>query len=159
MSVTFQISALITATKDALSVHAKADAEYQAACAAYRAERESDQDKLAQIRELRDELSAFLKTRRQPERADAQRFKKAAREDYLSNLYVTGFSDSDVRNNVSRPAGWLNANTAASWAGLIRMLEAHTEDTITANQLKLFGYDKLEPLFRSAALASKVTDR
>ena len=71
---------------------------------------------------------------------------------------AAGVGDSDVRNNVPRPQGWMPSGTLDSWHGLVKMLEAHTEETITANQLKLFGYDKLEPLFRQAALSSPVTN-
>ena len=157
MPVTFSTKALITAATDAVKVDDAAEVQFQKAIVEYRKEAESD--RLNHVRALRDELSAFLKTKRQPTYADAQRFKKAAGTDYLSNLYTSGVSDSDVRNNVARPEGWLNANTLASYRGLIKMLEAHTEDTITANQLKLFGYNHLEPLFRQAALTSKVVDQ
>lgn len=159
MPVTFKTEALISAAKEALAGHDRADKLYQAECDAYRRDKISDQDKLPQLRALRDELSAFLKTKRQPTRGDAQRFRRAAGEDYLSSLYTQGLSDIDVRNNVSKPAGWLNANTVASYQGLIKLLEAHTEDTITSNQLKLLGYDRLESLFRLAALHSTVVDQ
>jgi hypothetical protein len=158
MPVTFKTDALIAAAKEALSGHDKADKIYQAECDAYRADKIADQDKLPQLRELRDELSAFLKLKRQPTRDDARRFKAAAREDYLSHLFVQGLSDIDVRNNVSRPAGWLVSAKVASYQGLIKLLEAHTDDTITANQLKLLGYDNLEMLFRLAAMHSPITD-
>ncbi|AHJ88347.1 hypothetical protein CG91_gp047 [Mycobacterium phage 39HC] len=159
MPVTFKTSALITAATEALDGHRKADAQYQADCEAYRAEKLAEADMLPRLKALRDELSAFLKTKRQPTKADAARFKRAAGEDYIHSLYTGSVSDYDIRNNVPKPSGWLQPTTAASWEGLIKMLQAHTEDTITANQLKLFGYDRLEPLFRNAALHSPVTNQ
>jgi hypothetical protein len=158
MSITFQTSSLIAAAKEALEGHRKADALYQADAEAYRAEKLAEQDRLGQIKALRDELSALLKAKRQPTRADAQRFRKAAGEDYLSNLYSGGVSDRDIANNVQKPTGWLHPTKRASYEGLIKMLGAHTEPTITANQLKLFGYTDLELLFRLAALHSPVVD-
>lgn len=158
MPVTFRTSALIEATKEALAGHATADAEYQKAIKQYRAEKLAEQDMIPRLRALRDELSAFLKTKRQPTSVDASRFKRAAGEDYLHNLYSGGISDHDIRSNVAKPIGWINQTTVASYQGLVKMLKAHTEDEITANQLKLFGYDRLEPLFRLAALHSPVTD-
>jgi len=159
MPVTFKTSAIIAAAKEALAGHAKADKIYQADCDAYRRDKHQEQDRITNIRALRDELSAVLKAKRQPTRDDARRFARLAGVDYLSNLFTQGLSDIDVRNNVSKPAGWLNANTVASYQGLIKLLQAHTEDTITSNQLKLLGYDRLEPLFRLAALHSPVTDK
>ena len=161
MPVTFNRTALIKAATDAVKVGDAAEVQFQKAIVEYRKDKEAENDMLPRLKALRDELTAFLKTKRQPTYADdAQRFKKAAGTDYLSNLYTSGVSDSDVRNNVASPEGWLNANTTlASYRGLIKMLEAHTEDTITANQLKLFGYNHLEPLFRQAALTSKVVDQ
>lgn len=158
MPVTFKVDALITAAKDAVTVGTKAQADWEKAAGEYRKAKIAESDARSNIVALRDELSAFIETRKTPTYADAQRFKKAARSDYLSLLYATEVSDPDVRNNVPRPSGWYPVATLDSWRGLVRMLEAHTEDTITANQLKLFGYDKLEPLFRQAAMISSVTD-
>ncbi|QPX62167.1 hypothetical protein PBI_INDLOVU_52 [Mycobacterium phage Indlovu] len=156
MSVNLDKTLLIQAAKDALAGHAEADRVYQADVAAYRARIAAEADKTPKLRALRDELSAVLKARRQPTEADARRFKDAAGTDYLSNLVAKEPSDYDVRNNVSRPAGWLSGAKVASYQGLIKMLEAHTEPTITANQLKLFGYTDLETLFRMAAQAGAI---
>ena len=158
MPVTFKVDALIQAAKDAVTVGAKAQSDWEKAADAYRKAKIAESDCRADIIALRDELSAFIKTRKAPTYADAQRFKKVARHDYLSNMYTSEISDHDIRNNVPRPAGWYPSSTLDSWRGLVKMLEAHTEETITANQLKLFGYDKLEPLFRQAALSSPVTN-
>lgn len=158
MPVTFDVNALISATESAVRAGDAAQRQYEKDAAEYRKRKAAENDVLPNIRALRDELSAFLKTRRVPLHADAQRFKKAARQDYLSSLYTSELSDHDVRNNVPKPKGWWPSSTLDSWRGLIMMLKAHTEPTITANQLKLFGYDKLEPLFRQAALDGKVTD-
>lgn len=158
MPVTFNVETLITAATDAVSVGAKAESNYQKAVAEYRKRKEAESDVTGNIRALRDGLSAFLKTSKAATYADAQRFKKAARSDYISHLYTSDVSDSDVRNNVPRPQGWMPSGTLDSYRGLIQMLKAHTEPTITANQLKLFGYGKLKPLFRQAALVSTVTN-
>ena len=158
MPVTFKVDALIDAADAAVKSGTAAEATYQKAIAEYRKQKIAESDVIPNIRALRDELSAFLKTKRAPVYADAQRFKKAARSDYISHLYTSDVSDSDVRNNVPRPQGWMPSGTLDSYRGLIQMLKANTEPTITANQLKLFGYDKLEPLFRQAALNSPVTN-
>lgn len=159
MPVTFRTDALIAAAKETLEGHRKADLQYQADLASYKAQKLAENDMLPRLKALRDELTAFLKTRKQPERADALRFKRAAGGDYLGSLYSGGVSDHDIRNNVPKPMGWLNQDQVGRYSGLIKMLQAHTEETITANQLKLFGYDRLEPLFRLAALASPVVDQ
>lgn len=159
MPVTFKTTALIQAAKDALAGHAKADVQYQKALADYKAQKLAESDTIPRLRALRDELSAVLKSKRQPTRADAVRFRRAAGENYLEYLYSGEVSDTDIRSNVPKPSGWLNATEVGRYSGLIKMLQAHTEDTITANQLKLFGYVNLEPLFRLAAMNSPVVDK
>lgn len=158
MSVTFKKTALIAATREALATADAAEREYQRRVESYRAEYASQRDVTAGIRALRDELSAFLKTRRQPTAEDAQRFHKAAGVDGLTALYTPEPNDYQIKQNVPAVAGRMAKDTQATYQGLIKMLQAHTEDTITANQLKLFGYDRLEPLFRLAAMHSPVTD-
>lgn len=160
MPVTFTTKALIDAATEAVSGHLKADEQYQRDAAEYRRKYAEEHDMLPQLKALRDELTAFLKLKRQPTADDARRFRAAVKDnDYIRNMYVGGLSDRDVSNNVAKPSGWLAPSTVASYQGLIKMLQAHTEDTITANQLKLFGYDRLEPLFRAAALYSPVVDQ
>lgn len=158
MPVTFKTQGLIDAAQEALDGHVKADAVYQKLLDQYRADKAAERDMLPRMRALRDELSRLIKAGKQPTRADAQRFKRLAQEDYLSSFYVGELSDSTIRQNVNRPAGWLIEQQVASYQGLIKMLQAHTEETISANQLKLFGYTNLELLFRLAALSSPVTD-
>jgi hypothetical protein len=158
MSVNLDKTKLIDATKQALAGHDEADKVYQARVAEYLADRAAKNDKLPVLRALRDEFSAIIKARRQPTPADAARFKTlGAGHDYLSGLHVSEVSEYDIRNNVKKPAGWLTEQRRASYQGLIKMLDAHTEPTITANQLKLFGYTDLEALFRVAAIAGAVT--
>lgn len=149
-SITFDKAVLIGTAESALATHAKADAAYQAAKQAYRDEH-NPPSRRENIIALRDALSAFIKTKRAPTSQDAKDWRRLAGEDYLSNLYDREVSDNEVRNNVDRPAGWMPADRAASYRGLIAMLKAHVGDTITANQLKLFGYTNLEALFRTAA--------
>lgn len=157
MSITFNKSALIDAARLALKAHDAADVKFQEDAAKYRNGIVADQDKLPMLRALRDELTKFLKTGKQPTADDARRFRAVTGDhDYLRNMYVNVPDDRDVRNNVARPEGWLNPTRVASYRGLIAMLEANTEDTITANQLKLFGYSDLEALFRAAASADGV---
>ena len=157
MSVTLDKNLLIDAVKQALAGHDEADKVYQARVAEYLADRAAKNDKLPVLRALRDEFSAIIKARRQPTPADAARFKTIANgHDYLSGLHVSEVTEYDIRNNVKKPPNWLHENRRASYQGLIKMLEAHVEDTITANQLKLFGYSDLEALFRVAATAGAV---
>ncbi|QFP94672.1 hypothetical protein I5G59_gp52 [Mycobacterium phage LilMcDreamy] len=151
MSVNLDKTLLIAAAQEALDGHDKADVIYQRDVAAYRAERAKKNDRLPGMRALRDELSALIKAKRQPTEEDAKRFKSLAGCDYLSNFHVTEVTDYDVRNNVKKPPNWLPEGRRASYQGLIKMLNAHVEPTITANQLKLFGYTDLEALFRAAA--------
>jgi len=152
MSITFDKAKLITTVKAAVKAADTADEKYQAELATYRAEREALlPDYLTRLRALRDELSKVIKRGKQPTQTDARAFRAAAGEDYLSHLYLTPVSDREARNNVSTPRGWINANRRESYRGLVAMLEANTEDTITANQLKLFGYTDMEALFRLAA--------
>ncbi|AKU45253.1 hypothetical protein GODINES_54 [Mycobacterium phage Godines] len=149
-SITFDKKALIKAANAALDVHDKANVEYRRRCAAYIAENTAP-SKRDNIVALRDALSAFIKTKRTPTLEDTKRFRAAAGSDYLSELRDREVSENEVRNNVPRPEGWLNATTVGSYRGLVAMLNAHTGDTVTANQLKLFGYTNLEGLFRAAA--------
>lgn len=151
MPITFKKDALITAAKEAIATHERAVAEWEAAKTKYRADNASEKDLLPNIRALRDELTAFLKTKRQPTRDDARAFRKVAGFDYLHELYVPEVQDRDVDSNVPKPKGWLYRDRADSYRGLVKMLEANLEDTITAAQLKLFGYSDLETLFRRAA--------
>lgn len=157
MPITFKKDALIQAAQDAIATHDAAEAEWRASADKYRAEQIADKDLLPGIKALRNELSAFLRKGRQPTRDDARAFRAAAGHDYLHDLYVNNVSDSDVERNVPKPSGWLYRNKADSYRGLIRMLEANTEDTITAAQLKLFGYSDLEMLFRRAAQTGGTT--
>lgn len=149
-SITFSKVALIDAAEAALKAHAKADTEYQAAVAKYRRDN-SPPSQLPKVVALRDALSKFIKSGRTPTAADVKVFREAAGTSDIGNLYDRQVDDYQVRNNVSKPAGWLSNKRRTSWAGLIKMLQAHTGDTVTANQLKLFGYTHLEPLFRAAA--------
>lgn len=151
MPITFKKDALITAAREAIAVHERAVTEWEAAKAQYREDNAPTDDVRERVVALRDELSRFLKTKRQPERADAVAFRKAAGADGLSGMYVTPVQERDVDNNVPKPSGFLYRNRADSYRGLIKMLEANLEDTITAAQLKLFGYNDLETLFRRAA--------
>lgn len=152
-SITFDKVALIDAAEAALKVHAAADREYQKAVAKYRRDTAppSQRDNIVA---LRDALSAFIKTKRTPTAADVKEFRAAAHTSDIGNLYDREVDDYQVRNNVSKPAGWLSNERRTSWAGLVAMLQAHTGDSVTANQLKLFGYTSLEPLFRAAAQLS-----
>lgn len=149
-SITFDKAALINAAEAALKAHERADGEYQKAVAKYRRDN-SPASKHANIVALRDALSAFIKTKRAPTAADVKVFREAAGTSDIGNLYDKPVDDYQVRNNVSKPTGWLSNERRTSWAGLITMLKAHTGDSVTANQLKLFGYSNLEPLFRAAA--------
>ncbi|ABD58168.1 hypothetical protein PBI_COOPER_51 [Mycobacterium phage Cooper] len=152
-SITFDKQALIKTAETALAVHGKADEVYQADLEKYKADHAPD-SKIPQLVALRDELSRFLRTKREPTAADARKFRNAVNsDDYLRNLYTTPVDDRDARNNVARPAGWLSPSQRDSYLGLVAMLKAHVGETITANQLKLFGYTNLEALFRAAATA------
>lgn len=156
MPITFQKSALIAAAKEAIATHERAEAEWEEAKAKYREENAPTQDLLPQIKELRDALTTFLKAKRQPERDDALGWRKIIGNIGLSELYIVPVQERDVNQNVSTPKGYLYRDRADSYRGLIKMLEANLEDTITAAQLKLFGYGDLETLFRRAALTAPV---
>lgn len=159
MPITFKKDALIAAAKEAIQTHERALDEWNAAKAKYREENAPTQDYIPQIKALRDELTKFLKQKRQPEREDALRFRKVIGNVGLSDLYVTPVQERDVNNNVPTPKGYLYRDKADSYRGLVKMLEANLEDTITAAQLKLFGYSDLETLFRRAAQLAPVVDQ
>ncbi|QWY84397.1 hypothetical protein SEA_KNOCKER_55 [Mycobacterium phage Knocker] len=154
MPITFDKSTLIDAAKDAIRTHDAAAAQWEADKAAYIADHASDMDRRAELRALRDAITAFLKTNRQPTRDDANALRRTVSDDYIRNLYVPHVSEREVEQNVPKPKGWLYRDKADSYRGLIKMLEANTDSTITAAQLKLFGYSDLEMLFRRAALTA-----
>lgn len=155
-SITFDKAALIKTTEAALAAHGKADAIYQADLEKYKTDH-APASMIPKLVALRDELTRFLKTKREPTAADARKFRAATgSDDYLRNLYTTPVDDREARNNVPRPSGWLTGGQRDSYLGLVAMLKAHVGDTITANQLKLFGYTNLEALFRAAATAGGV---
>lgn len=150
MSITFDKAALINAAETALKGHDVADAKWQEDVAKFHEKWTRQYDRLPRVRALRDALTAHLKTGNQPTPEDTAHWREVAGTDYLSNLAPSRPTRSDMP---SKPVGWLGPETQDRYRGLIALLKAHVEPTVTANQLKLVGFDRLESLFRMAAAA------
>ena len=154
MSVTFTTQSLITAAETAVKNHGIADRQYQADKAKFVKKYQAEHDVRPNLRRLRDELTAFLKTNKYPTKDDAARFRKAAGVNYIDHLYQRNQpSNSELRDNVSAPAGLLTDTRLANYRALIDLLKGHTGETITANQLKLVGFADIQGLFLAATAA------
>lgn len=148
MSVMFKTQSLIEAAQSILDRKKAAGEEWEAMLAEYYDEHYDTwfKNHTEGVRELRDYLTKCLKERKNPDQATALGL--MAQKDYLRF-----YSKPSSPNGLDTPAGLNPGHYVGSLPGLIRMLKAHTGDTITANELKLVGYDKLTHLFAAAAEA------
>lgn len=153
MSMTFSTSALIEAAEKVLKQHRDAVEQWQRQTAAYQAEHRDtwwseNHDKIVA---LRNYLTRCLKNNTPPDQSEACRL-MASRNGYISFYSSPGEPGGD------KPAGYYVRNVG-SLPGLVAMLKAHTGETISANELKLVGYDKLTDLFTLAAAAGGRVDK
>jgi len=69
---------------------------------------------------------------------------------YLSDLFYFGPGDYELNQKAGHKP---NESVIATYQGLIELMQAHTGDTISANQLKVLGYTNLTALFNDAVRA------
>lgn len=148
MSVTFNRKALISTAEQAIREHNKARAEYAQAVEAFKAKHAAKNINSAAIRKFRDFLTAGLKTGKPITRAEAR---GVAGHSSIEYLFYSSPSDYDVKQQVSRPTGLLSPAQVTETQALIKVLQAATGDTVTANELKLLGLKNLGPVFAAAA--------
>ncbi|AGT12790.1 hypothetical protein PHELEMICH_53 [Mycobacterium phage Phelemich] len=153
MSVTFKTQALIDAAESVIALHDEAVAEWERKTAAHQA-RHRDlwwENNRERVTALRNYLTRSLKNDTPPTNKEANRL-MATTSGYVQFFVPTGEPSGD------KPDGYYVKNLG-DLPGLVAMLQAHTGDTISANELKLVGYDRLTQLFQLAAAAGGRVDK
>lgn len=150
MTITFKTEALIAAAQKAIDNHADDLMVYEARKNSLLAEHRAAW--VAERREgvvrLRDALTKALKSAGPIE---ISAIRKAANDgNDIEHLFYTAPGSYEINNAIGNKP---EAYGIKSYAGLIELLKAHTGETITANQLKVLGYDKLTGLFTDAVRA------
>ncbi|AKF14625.1 hypothetical protein AVJ28_gp56 [Mycobacterium phage Baee] len=153
MSVTFKTQSLIDAAESVIKLHEDAVAEWERQTAAHQAQHrdqwwENNRDR---VTALKNYLTRCIKNDTPPTSKEAERL-MASRSGYVQFFVPTGEPSGD------KPDGYFVRNLG-DLAGLVAMLKAHTGETISANELKLVGYDRLTQLFQLAAAAGGRVDK
>lgn len=149
--MTFNRTLLIKVAQEALTQHERVETEHQQAVAAYQAkhaERYAETSR-ARARELRDALTKALKS---PGPIHSKTVSHVTGSRYTDNFYNEP-SDYDIKKHVEAPKGLLNPSEIAETRALVQVLQSATGDTVSANELKLLGLTKLQPVFVAAANA------
>lgn len=151
MSVTFHRAQLIKVAGEAIAAHEKAKAEYAKAVEQFKAEHAArfHDDHREGIKKLRDYLTASIKRGGPVLRREARAVATAGYD--LENLFYSGVDDYIVREKVQRPKGLLTPAELIETGALLKVLEAASGDTVSANELKLLGLKNLGPVFVAAA--------
>jgi len=146
MSLTFTTESLIDAAKAAIKNNEAELAEWERKREKFLIEHAAvwNEKQRPQVKALRSALTDMLKSSKPIHLADVRR---AAGLHDLELPFYTPPSD----HHISAAIGQKPTPNNDMLRGLIGLMEAHTGDTISANQLKLLGYDKLQWLFQAAA--------
>lgn len=147
MTITFRTDALITAAQSAIDAYDADKATYDAEVDTYLAAHRYHwvANNRGDVRRLRDALTKALKSGGV---IDLQGTRKAVNGGSdLENLFYQPPTDYQIGNAVGRNP---SEHGLRGYRGLIELLKAHTEDTITASQLKVIGYSDLTALFTAA---------
>ncbi|QBI96414.1 hypothetical protein SEA_DONNY_56 [Mycobacterium phage Donny] len=153
MSVTFKTQSLIDAAESVIKLHDEAVAEWKRQTDAHQANHRDQwwEDNRERVTALRNYLTRSLKNDTPPTNREANRIMNTS-SGYVQFFVPVGEPNGD------KPDGY-HVRNLGDLVGLVAMLKAHTGETISANELKLVGYDRLTQLFQLAAAAGGRVDK
>lgn len=153
MSVTFNRQQLIKTAKQALAEHEKVQVRHHADRQKWLRDHadKATESTRNNARALRDALTKLLKSSGPIKAKDVYRL--TDNSNIADRLYKTPESWF-VDRNVEKPDALLTPAQVVETNSLLKVLEAATGDTVTANELKLLGLKNLGPVFAAAAAQS-----
>ena len=151
MAVTFNRAQLMRVAKSALAEDIKAQKVYREEVDKFLAQHARNNHRPDQLRKLRDYITAALK-RGNP--IIVRDIRKALGVSDVENLFYAGppsITGWEVTSAVVKPAALLGPNQRTEINAMLKVLEAATGETITANEMKLLGFKNLYPVFAAAS--------
>lgn len=145
----FRTADLIAAAETAIKNHDAARVEWDRRVAKFKSEHRVAWFRTghSRVRQLRDKLTAELKSSGPVERVDVYAHLGLSNSGDLGSLLYVPPTQYEI-HQLDKPAHFYAGKF--DHAGLLELLKAHTGDEISASQLKSLGYAGLVELFRDA---------
>lgn len=147
----FKVDALISAAHHAIELHDKAVADYDdrvRACQASHLHKWQQRDR-SRLKMARNALTTLLRSEA-PITRESYTAAAANGHSGVSDLFYREPDKYVLEREAGKPGYGYHLNVE-HYRGLIAMLSAYVEPTITAAQLQRLGYSKLTTLFEAAA--------
>ncbi|WP_457066747.1 hypothetical protein [Mycobacteroides abscessus] len=148
MSLVFTKKSLIAAAENAIKNHNAAVLRWERDREKYLADHQAAwiETNLSKVKTLRTALTDLLKPGKIITLKQVRSIANSGND--IEYLFYTAPTDSKINSDVG-----FKPTSNMAHQGLVDLLKAHTGETITANQLKILGYDDLAGLFRDAVRA------